>query len=295
MSAHVSEVHDQSVSSARDFICGVCKHEFQEAENYNAHMRTHEAQSGEFLLNKATNEDELCSLNEMVSPMPTHSEATERLTSHHIEGKSGDDLKEHMDTHRTYKCDKCKFRTKVSKEMPGHMKAHGETNANILAAVEVVNNKQDGVKKLETCPFCKLESKNLDALRTHIENIHQLGSDDQQSSGIDIDEIVRESNETVSRCPHCSFIGNIKDMENHIIKTHGSVAICGECGKTFPDIQECENHLREAHPEIEPFQCDECSKTFVNFNNLMDHKTKEHKRTETVVPIPWYTENLKIL
>ena len=101
----------------------------------------------------------------------------------------------------------------------------------------------------------------MDALRTHIENIDSLGANNPQS--VQNDEIIRESNETFTKCPHCVFIGNCNDMNNHIIKTNGSVAICGECGYTFMDVQECEKHLKEAHPETEPFQCDECAETFV--------------------------------
>ena len=176
------------------------------------------------------------------------------------EGESGKDLNAHMITHKMLTCDKCDFSTRVSMEMPLHMKVH-DTIVVDLSGEESVANKPEVIVHAEICPFCKLESKDLDALRTHIENIHGIGANNPQS--VQNDEIIRESTETFTKCHHCVFIGNCNDMNNHIIKTNGSVAICGVCGYTFMDVQECEKHLKQAHPETEPFQCDECAETFV--------------------------------
>ena len=64
-------------------------------------------------------------------------------------------------------------------------------------------------------------------------------------------------------------MGTKADLETHISKQDGCVAICGECGKTFDDTQSCEENIITAHlmtQQCEPFPCDECGLVLVCYN-----------------------------
>ena len=82
-------------------------------------------------------------------------------------------------------------------------------------------------------------------------------------------QIIIDANETCTKCPHCEFMGTKADLETHISKQDGFVAICGECGKTFDETQSCEEHIETAHvmpQQCEPFPCDECGLVLVCYN-----------------------------
>ena len=72
MDAHVVECHGLSVSTVLDFICGICKHEFTEADDYNKHVQIHEVKPEEAiekaLLKEAKNVDKVTTLDESVIP-----------------------------------------------------------------------------------------------------------------------------------------------------------------------------------------------------------------------------------
>ena len=158
----------------------------------------------------------------------------------------------------------------------------------LLADQKVLNENKESVQR-EVCPFCKLESKNLESLKTHIVNIHGCGKSKNKGEDGATDEIRRQMIETCSECNHCDFIGNDKDMEKHITKKHGSLASCGECGEIFSDVTKCEKHMETTHVkniEVDPLQCDECNKTFVVFHSLLDHKSKDHSKSEKAEPVP---------
>ena len=89
------------------------------------------------------------------------------------------------------------------------------------------------------------------------------------------DDITSQGHETVSECPHCDFLGTRSSIENHISHVHGYVSICGECGKTFPNSKECEDHIEEFHllPQVcEPIPCEQCGLLTANFPSLQDHE-----------------------
>ena len=113
------------------------------------------------------------------------------------EGKTGDDLNVHMVTHRVYKCGICEFETKISIDFPLHMKVHEEIVVDLTEEAPKAN-KPEVILETKTCPLCKLESKDLEALRTHIENIHQTGFNNPETMESINDEIIRVSSETVN-------------------------------------------------------------------------------------------------
>ena len=99
-------------------------------------------------------------------------------------------MKEHMITHRSYECNKCSFRTKLSRELPIHMKTHDKAKADIVEPPRECIKEKDKDDSV-SCSLCKLESKNLDSLRTHIENVH--GEEVTNHETLNCDDIVSQT------------------------------------------------------------------------------------------------------
>ena len=120
------------------------------------------------------------------------------------------------------------------------MKSHDKAEADVAKPPrESIKDKvkDDSV----SCSLCKLESKNLDSLRTHIENVHVKEVTNQETPNCE--EIESQTNETCTKCPHCTFICNVRVMDEHIKNKYGSIASCGECSKTFSDVGSRKKHM----------------------------------------------------
>ena len=58
------------------------------------------------------------------------------------------------------------------------------------------------------CPFCQLLSKNIDALKIHIENIHFAKEAKKNNN----DDISIKGNVTCSQCSKCNFVGSKDEL-----------------------------------------------------------------------------------
>ena len=88
------------------------------------------------------------------------------------------------------KCELCDYTCKLNIQLKRHLKAnHQEFKSSNCDDAQY--NKES--KEMSTlCPFCKLESKDIEALKIHIENIHmnkpeKRKDDDTQLEQVDID------------------------------------------------------------------------------------------------------------
>ena len=125
------------------------------------------------------------------------------------------------------------------------------------------------------CPFCKLESKDLNELKKHFENVHTAG---KRVNNLQ-DEIDNKGSEICSKCPSCSVTGNKIELDKHLKSKHRSPYTCDECGNNFPDSNTLDSHIKSKHksaPSTEPFPCEWCGLVFINFNLLQEHITSFH-------------------
>ena len=111
------------------------------------------------------------------------------------------------------------------------------------------------------CPICHLQSKNVENLNKHMNNIHEYREIKKHKS---LDNISVQLSETCKKCPNCTFIGNNAELKKHTNSKHPKYFKCDSCEKTFVDKSSLEAHVRSMHV-IEPFPCEVCGLVLANF------------------------------
>ena len=185
----------------------------------------------------------------------------------------------------TKKCEFCDFESNQDDDMNAHTasthkkaesgpKMGDEESAKVDIEVPSKNSGTKSVTASESvyCPFCKLQSKHLDALRTHLENIH--GSKEPNKSSQDA--IISQGSEQCLKCLKCSFIGSKNEMNDHMRRRHGRTMACEQCGNDFPDENTLKGHIESVHRSNEPFPCEFCGLVIANFNLLKEHVERCH-------------------
>ena len=109
------------------------------------------------------------------------------------------------------------------------------------------------------CPFCYLQSKNLDELKKHIENVHSIneGKPNKQDS-------IKQKNSEV--CSNCA-------------SKHANKYLCEECGNYFVNNATLGSHIQSKHNKpsyTEPFPCEGCGLVLASFNLLQEHVNTHH-------------------
>ena len=66
------------------------------------------------------------------------------------------------------------------------------------------------------CPFCDLNSKNLDELKLHIGSIHIRNGDQENTQ----DGIINQETELCFKCSECDFSGNKSELDEHFKTEH---------------------------------------------------------------------------
>ena len=200
MDAHVKNVHTDSRTGV-DFICRVCKHEFDKEDNYNAHVKTHEIKIQEvptesLLDSSSGSEKEIVTLDVNVSPsimseqfqcakcefafpgileLNTHIEMTHQPKMKH----SG--VQDDTSFVETLTCRICDFDGSASGDLKKHMLDthknvnHSDVEANENTLAKLFNIP---VKKSYLCEEdkCNYEAANSRDLITHFLNIHNFPS-----------------------------------------------------------------------------------------------------------------------
>ena len=109
-----------------------------------------------------------------------------------------------------FKCTKCDFAFTSPVDLNSHEEVHHKTEPPRAPDVEpttstVINieepprlSSDESIPEVVTCSICKLESKNLDSLKLHIENIHMQNIVEQEN---DDAKITSQGNETLKHVP----------------------------------------------------------------------------------------------
>ena len=134
-------------------------------------------------------------------------------------------------------CDECEFVTNGEESLDVHAQTHNLTpkgDENITVNNDaIIEEPQITTSLLNTersptniiCPFCNLESRNLDGLKSHIENNH-ISKDVKEANQ---DTIQVKDSETVVKCPNCAFISTECELEKHLQSNHGKINACDLC------------------------------------------------------------------
>ena len=146
MDEHVRSLHGNGPNKEITFICATCKHEFSEEENYNKHVKIHDEQNNANLLTSSKKIDvmvvDLLDDNEDDNEAPSKPTLEEEIINPPPVVVESEESKS------------SKISVKISIEEP--------------PKESLVTKVQESV----SCPFCQLKSKDLAALKTHIEKIH---------------------------------------------------------------------------------------------------------------------------
>ena len=179
--------------------------------------------------------------------------------------ESETEFEKHSHTHVTmevFVCENCKVTFNNAFDLRRHTKSEHGYMSKIVG---------------EICPFCKLQSKDLDTLRTHILNIHARNPVTTENKE---DEISTRNTDTCKKCTICPFIGTKIELESHNKSKHEKISICQECGKEFLDERALGDHIQyeHTHPkQVEPFPCQVCGLVFPGFTLLQNHLETYHK------------------
>ena len=187
----------------------------------------------------------------------------------------------HVDSHM-FRCFKCPFEAKEKLTVEKHENNHHSTILDITNNSENYQQSEDDTitaiienttkttqaqppNPSEICPFCKLQSKNLEELKKHIENIH-IHKQKHNSTQNEI-----SVKEVWVKCQHCEFTGTEIDIEAHK-KMHVSEIICDKCGVSCQHSEALELHLSTKHSTLtESPKCNLCGLVLANANLLKEH------------------------
>ena len=167
-----------------------------------------------------------------------------------------------------FECTSCEFHASSNDILKNHIDTEHIQGVTFTAKVEeppkdtpqpkVVNG------KTIACPFCDLESKNPDELKTHLANIHIEPKD-----ALSKEEIQIEASELCST-----------ELENHLKSKHAKKLNCKVCGNCFVDDKTLNDHIQAKHsssPEVDPFPCERCGLVMATFPLLQEHVNIHHK------------------
>ena len=185
------------------------------------------------------------------------------------------------------KCNFCDFTLPTLLDLNSHIQTKHKSNNTITVAAIIEdpskssssseNNMHDPV----ICCLCKLESKNINELRKHIEMIHTNQAVTQYKQ----DTIECVGTETFTICNKCtSFTGSKEELNEHSKSNHAPAVACDQCGNNFPDIKTLKEHVGAKHfqhHKIEPFPCEWCGLYFLNFGLLEQHVQSFHGNHES--------------
>ena len=127
-------------------ICAICKHEFSEEENYSKHVKIHDEQNNASLLTSSKKIDIM-----VVDLLDDNEDDNEARSKPTLEEETINPPQAAVESEESKFS---KISVKISIEEPPK-----ET---------LVTKVHESV----SCPFCQLKSKDLAALKTHIEKIH---------------------------------------------------------------------------------------------------------------------------
>ena len=268
-------------------------HEIEKQDNANA-VFLHSCISCNYRTNDYSSLQEHTINNHKIQPESSKKKGNSLCTICNKKFDSEDDLFKHTtDIHPQIECKACEQKYSSELALEWHLETEHEreilnapdrkkewTNRNVprdittQVNIEEPPNTANEVAESPAaipCPFCQLLSKNTDALKIHIENIH-FAKEVKKSNG---DDISIKGKETCSKCPKCNFVGSKDELEKHKQSRHRIVLTCKDCGNKFQDMTTLENHIQSKHP-TEPFPCESCGLVLANYPLLQEHMKSSH-------------------
>lgn len=168
---------------------------------------------------------------------------------------------------KSWKCSFCDFQFTTVLDLNCHIQREHrkedvdmctEFNSEDSATTTAYSN--DTADDPVICCLCKFQSKDIEELRKHIENVHADNSvshslQDVFQSQVTKDELSARSN------------------SNH------TPINCNQCENIFHDAKTLKDHIdakHTTHKQIDPFPCEWCGLYFSNFGLLEDHVQNYH-------------------
>ena len=302
MDKHVVAVHEPTLREA-DIVCGVCSHKFLEEADYNIHLKTHESitpmlkircgacdtsfiEEGAFKSHLQSHEVE-------DSPSKSNILINEDVSIENILDGDNYDINnkdtpslEEMAEASNFKCSNCAYMFDSEVDLKSHEETtHVGINTTNRRIINVDISTIDATKSTEPedvpggviCSLCKLQTKNFDTLREHIENIHIRELTDIKNGQ---DNIFVRSSELCTKCQKCPFIGSERELKEHQEVKHKENFTCQICGSTFISESRLRDHVEVEHvhsKKVEPVPCEVCGLFFSDLNLLQKHVETFHK------------------
>ncbi|KAL0853029.1 hypothetical protein ABMA27_012810 [Loxostege sticticalis] len=173
-----------------------------------------------------------------------------------------------------FKCFYCTKNFLVFQELKTHVKdCHNNLAFKDIAKCITRPNDQVKADVSEiSCRKCHMNCTSLEALATHLSEVHSIAFDDNPADSI----LGYDLADNKFKCTVCKeeFLF-FKTLGKHM-NEHTSNHVCDVCGKCFLLVERLRVHVR-LHSEVE-MKCDRCDKIFVTKPALKSHIRYVHER-----------------
>ena len=200
--------------------------------------------------------------------------------SSHLEPKQNDSI---IEVENILSCDKCDFDT----EFENDLKKHNEINVHI----DVMTHGESRVinDNTEVCDDqSKEESANIVQNGKHKDDVVPKTSENIEDTNTVVDDVQIDKETTINENNMNGASKNMDDVESNTSDkaedTRDRVYICGECGKSFENAKDVDNHLKNhetnetlVSKSVPTFKCDQCDFMFLKNDELREHKIAAHK------------------
>ena len=275
------------------FKCNLCSDEFVTDIDLSAHVSTShpvkdptpEVQTGTVSCRKCTFQcdimETLDNHMEQTHGKKKYSEADDiivELTCREciFEGRSDEDMRQHMEVHGKNKCTKCEFVSETKKELQLHDQSHHKDTIADIGNTELDPSQPDMI----SCEKCDYKCKLKIALKKHEKKRHKDASNPDEIIVVEL------------FCGDCAFkCVSSEDMTNHI-EEH--CYRCKQCESVCDSKEELKLHTQSYHmstrvnieridPEHEKnqkedmkFKCNLCTFQSQHLVHLYEHKHTYH-------------------
>ena len=273
MKKHVKSIHEPETKDIQ-IICGICKHNFVQEEDFNIHVKQHEVK---VVSNTPLNQDNI-SIEDLLHEQLFDDTKHQPTLEEHSIAEEKSIIEEEKDNQ--YQCEECGLLFTGRLDLNRH-KDMGHKNDSCINDPVSCRSQIEGLQDKQpikdqtcvVCQICNLESKNLEMLKIHIENIHEKANIKHD----DNEKIQIQRTELCTKCDLCEFRGNKSEMNKHSNNKHGTMFACIECGNVFFDKIVLKNHIQSVHTTSEPFPCELCGLVLADFSLLQEHQRNFHE------------------
>ena len=280
-----------------DFECKTCGFVLDSEKQYNSHVQTHHVELKSISNDKETNSIFKCErcnfechdMDQLGVHNTKHASDEMKLevnliTEHKKENDVETDESNTLKKVDQFICNGCDYNFLTLLELEWHeVTDHGDLppdnkivmNVSVQVETPGKNSEIDEPRASNVnCPVCKLETKNQDTLKKHIENIHKdKPSETSNESRVSIIET-----DLSTKCEKCKFIGSNCEVNKHINSKHGPVesVLCEVCDQVFPSGSFLQNHIQAVHTKKEE-KCGYCENSFKSREDLRSHMEEAHE------------------